>query len=62
MWTNPIQKMHAILNKPIVFEKIEDVDLMDVLKVNFLVILAEDLMELMNLFALLFRILSVLLP
>ncbi|VDK64749.1 unnamed protein product [Onchocerca ochengi] len=32
MWTNPVQKMHAILNKPIVFEKIEDVDLMDVLK------------------------------
>lgn len=32
MWTNPIQKMHAILNKPIVFEKIEDADLMDVLK------------------------------
>ncbi|VDK80686.1 unnamed protein product [Litomosoides sigmodontis] len=32
MWTNPVQKMHAILNKPIVFEKIEDADLMDVLK------------------------------
>ncbi|KAL3985312.1 Protein kinase domain family protein [Acanthocheilonema viteae] len=32
MWTNPIQKMHAILNKPVVFEKIEDADLMDVLK------------------------------
>uniref|UniRef100_A0A0R3S1R9 Protein kinase domain-containing protein n=1 Tax=Elaeophora elaphi TaxID=1147741 RepID=A0A0R3S1R9_9BILA len=32
MWANPIQKMHAILNKPIVFEKIEDADLMDVLK------------------------------
>uniref|UniRef100_A0A915PJQ4 Protein kinase domain-containing protein n=1 Tax=Setaria digitata TaxID=48799 RepID=A0A915PJQ4_9BILA len=32
MWTNPVQKMHAILNKPIIFEKIEDADLMDVLK------------------------------
>ncbi|VDM97830.1 unnamed protein product [Thelazia callipaeda] len=32
MWTNPAQKMHAILHKPIVFGEIEDTDLLDVLK------------------------------
>lgn len=36
-WSNPVQKMEAILNKPIVFEKIEDADLMDVLKASIFV-------------------------